>query len=271
LFVDSHCHLNFTAFDEDRGEVLNRAAQAGVIKIVNPGLDIDTSREVVTLAEQHSEIYAAVGFHPNHANNWTSDTIDELKGILGSSNKVVAVGEIGLDYYRDYSPKPLQQIIFEQQLDLAAQYGLPVIIHSRNVSDDNQGAIIDILSILKNWIIDLRGADLVLADNPGILHSFSGKLESAEIAVDMGLFLGFSGPVTYKNASDLRTVVGSTPIENQLIETDAPYLTPHPYRGKRNEPAYVTLVAEKLAEIHAVTVQKVAEISTNNAQKIFRW
>jgi TatD DNase family protein len=271
LIVDSHCHLNFDSFDIDRAEVLRRAEQAGVVKIVNPGLDLDTSREAVSLAEEYHRIYAAVGVHPNEALTWKSDTVDLLENIIASSDKVIAVGEIGLDYYRDYSPKELQQSIFEQQLRLAGHSGLPVIIHSRNVTDQDQSAILDILSIIKNWQTELRELKPALAENPGVLHSFSGNHEVAEIAVELGLFLGISGRVTYKNASELRFVVANIPLEKQLIETDSPFLTPHPYRGKRNEPAYVAYVAEKLAEIHDMPIDIIAEMTSNNAQRLFKW
>lgn len=262
-FVDTHCHLDFNTFDDDRQEVLGRAQDAGIVKILNPGIDIPSSRSAVALAEEFDAVYAAVGIHPNDALTWNASSKRELEE-LAKHPKVVAIGEIGLDYYRDRAPHELQQQIFIDQLEMAAELGLPVVIHNRQ-------ATADILRLLEEWSADLRQAGSDLVQNPGVLHSFSGDLPSAHNAISMGFKIGFTGPITYKNADELRRVAGSLPLESALIETDAPFLTPQSKRGSRNEPSYVKYVAEKLAELHNIDIDTTAQATYVNAKKLLKW
>jgi TatD DNase family protein len=266
LLVDTHCHLNFDLFDQDRDQVIARSRQAGVEYIVNPGVDLETSRSAIQLAAEYPEVYAAVGVHPNDIQDWDARVLDRIKALAGSP-KVVAIGEIGLDYYRDNTPHDLQKLVFQQQLELAAALGLPVIIHSRNASQENQQAILDILDILEAWQarLDERPSPL------GVLHSFSAGLDAARNAIKLNFLIGITGPVTFRNAPGLRRLVQQLPLETLVIETDAPFLTPHPYRGKRNEPGLVKLVAEKLAEIHNLPFDEVADITKRNAGRLFNW
>ena len=270
MLVDTHCHLNFDWFDADRRDVIARARQAGIERLVNPGIDIASSRAAVQLAEAHSEIYAAVGVHPNDALSWNDQTADELRE-LAKHPKVVAIGEIGLDYYRDRSPHDLQQKIFLNQLHLAAELKLPVIIHSRNASTEDRRAVEDILAMLAELQQNLITTRSPLAERAGVLHSFSGDLSSALRAIELKFFIGVTGPVTFRNAPEQRRLVEELPLDQLLVETDAPFLTPHPYRGQRNEPAYVRLVAEMVSEIHHLPFDYVADITTVNAGRLFNW
>lgn len=263
MFVDTHCHLNFDSFENDRQEVLERARQAGVRRILNPGVDLASSRAAVELAQSHEQVYAAVGVHPNDALSWNEGTIDALQE-LAEHPKVVAIGEIGLDYYRDRAPRDLQMKIFGQQLLLAERVGLPVVIHNRE-------ATADILGMLEEWQMGLMATSPMLADRPGVLHSYSDNEANAMQAIDFNFFIGITGPVTFHNAPELQHVVTALPIERILTETDAPFLTPHPHRGKRNEPAYVRVITEKIAQLRDLPVEIVAEIIENNAGRLFNW
>ncbi len=263
IFVDSHCHLNFDKFDHDRDQVVQKARENGIIRILNPGIDIETSKTALKYSIEFPEVYVAVGVHPNSGLSWTLSSLSELKQ-MAEEQKVVAIGEIGLDYYRDYTAKELQRSILQQQLELAADLGLPVIIHCREAFED-------ILGILQNWHRELIKNCSELADNPGVMHSFSGTLDMAKALVALNFKLGITGPVTFRKSQILQSVVSSIPLESLLIETDAPYLSPHPYRGKRNEPANVRIVAEKIAELKGCPVDKVANITTKEADKLFDW
>jgi TatD DNase family protein len=262
-FIDSHCHLNFDAFDRDRGQVVQKARELGIIRILNPGIDIETSKTALKYSVEFPEVYVAIGVHPNSGLSWSLNTQSELKQMAGEQ-KVVAIGEIGLDYYRNYAPRELQLSIFQQQLELAAELELPVIIHNREASEE-------IFDILKNWHHKLKKSASKLADYPGVMHSYSGTLDLAKALVAINFKIGITGPVTFRNSQILQSVVSSMPLESLLIETDAPYLTPHPYRGKRNEPANVRIVAEKIAELKGYTVDKIADITTEEANKLFDW
>jgi TatD DNase family protein len=234
--------------------------------IVNPGVDLETSRSAIQLAAKYPEVYAAVGVHPNDLLEWDAGALDQIKALAGSP-KVVAIGEIGLDYYRDKTPHDLQKHVFQQQLELAATMDLPVIVHSRNASPENQQAILDILDILEAWQARLDKHPSPL----GVLHSFSADLDAARNAIKLNFLIGITGPVTFRNAPELRRLVQQLPLETLVIETDAPFLTPHPYRGKRNEPGLVKLVADKLAEIHNLPFEEVANITKRNAGRLFNW
>ncbi len=293
--TDTHCHLYFNKFDDDREEMLGRAIEAGVTKMLVPGITRETSLAAVQLADAHPEVFAAIGVHPTDALTWTEDTPaylrnlakptpsskdfspslaenGRLKSSLHGKSKVVAIGEIGLDYYWDAAPHELQQDILRAQLALAEELDLPVILHLREKDDALNGPCAeDLLSLLGEWVSKLRSRAHPLTSRVGVLHSFSGSAETAQKAIDLGFMLGVTGPVTFKNAHQRREVVASIPLEHLLIETDAPFLAPVPKRGRRNEPAYVAYVAEKVAEIHAKTPAEVAEITSANAARLFSW
>lgn len=261
MLVDTHCHLDFESFAEDVAAVVERAAEAGVTRIIVPGLDLDNAPAVLALAERFPGVYAAVGVHPNSAAGWRDEWIGQLRD-LAQHDRVVAIGEIGLDYYWDKTPHETQQRALTAQLELAVELGLPVIIHNREASED---------------VVRLLAAISPLAPGPwplapalrGVLHSFSADWATAEAALGLGFYLGFTGPLTYKKADDLRAIAARVPLNRVLIETDAPFLAPHPFRGKRNEPAYVRLVAERLAEVRGVSLAEVAESTTANALELF--
>ncbi len=261
MLVDTHCHLDFEQFDEDRLAVVTNAQRAGVGVILNPSVDLENSAKVLAQTARFDGLYAAIGVHPNSSNGWTDESESKLKE-MAQDKKVVAIGEIGLDYYREKAPKDVQHKVLREQLDLAAEMELPVIIHNRESSED-------VLAMLLDWQAELSRAGSPLAQRPGVLHSFSGDLAMAEKAVTAHYFIGFTGPLTFKNAPVLRKIAAALPIENVLVETDSPFLAPHPLRGKRNEPANVKLVAEKLAEIKGLSFEEIANITTANAQRLF--
>ena len=261
--TDTHCHLNLSTFQEDLPGILERAREGGLGRILVPGIDVPTSQTAVALAEQHDWLYAAVGIHPHDAAGWTDRTLASLRQMAGHP-KVAAIGEIGLDYYRDRSPRPLQMRAFLAQLDLAAEMGLPVVLHSRE-------ALEDMWPVVTSWQARLQTAGAALAEQPGVLHSFDGDLETGRRAVQVGFYIGISGPVTFKNALLRHQVAAGLPLDRLLLETDAPYLTPHPYRGRRNEPAYVALVAEKIAALHHLPPETVIQTTWANAEKLFHW
>ena len=262
-FVDTHCHLNFNDFDDDRCLVIDRARENGISKILIPGIDIETSKTALKCASEFHEVYAAVGLHPNQGMAWTNNTISALRK-LAENRKVVAIGEIGLEYYRDRAPKALQQSIFEEQLELAAELGLPVIVHNREASDDIQNAI-------QKWHRNLITEGKKLADRPGVLHSYSGDISFANAMISLKFKIGITGPVTFNKSKSLQSIVASLPIENILVETDPPYIAPQPFRGTRNELATVRIVAEKIAELKDEPLDRISNITTAEADKLFRW
>ncbi len=270
MLVDTHCHLNFESFDLDREAVLERAAQAGVGRVLNPGIDLETSRSAVKLAEAFAPVYAAIGVHPNEALSWNASSLDELRQ-LAAHPKVAAIGEIGLDYYWERCPHDIQRAVFEEQLELAAELGLPVVIHVRNASADDQRSMQDTLDVLSAWQSSLPARAPELAHRPGVLHSFSGDLDAALQAASDQFYIGVTGPVTFKKADILRQVVTGLPVDRLLIETDAPFLTPHPHRGERNEPAYVRFIAEKIAALRNLEPGHLIQITTESAERLFRW
>jgi TatD DNase family protein len=257
--VDTHCHLDFNNFDSDRLDVLSRAQQAGLTRIINPGVDLENSKALIQLCETYPEIYAAVGVHPNSALTWGERTIQELRQ-LAQHPKVVAIGEIGLDFYHDRAPKDLQIRILNAQLELADELELPVILHSRQAESDT-------LDVLADWVIKRKLA----SSAPGVLHSYGGDEPTAQQAIAMGFYIGITGPVTFRNAVQLQQMVTRLPLTRLLVETDAPFLAPHPYRGKRNEPAYVRLVAEKIAYLKDQSLENIMEQTTANAEQLFQW
>jgi TatD DNase family protein len=256
--VDTHCHLNLAQFDSDRQRVIGRASEVGVERIIVPGIDLESSRAAVDLADEEDSVYAAVGIHPHNAASWTKTAARELTALAGSG-KVVAIGEIGLDYYRDLSPRDVQKIAFVEQLQLAGELKLPAIIHNRDAIDD----------VLNLSLIYSAGLQPEMSRRAGVLHAFSADLDSAKTAIAAGFYLGTAGPITFRNAEDRRTITASLPIEALVIETDSPYLSPHPLRGKRNEPANLKHIADGLALTLRKGMLSVAEITTQNAAALF--
>ncbi len=261
-YTDMHCHLDFEQFDNDREQVLQRAWDAGLVWVLIPGIDLETNQAAINLAKTYpGRISAAVGIHPNHGKLWTAETLEKLK-IQAQQPEVVAIGEIGLDYYRQHTPFDQQRRMFKDQLELAAQLGLPVIIHNRDAEDD-------LMAILSAWHGSLVSGGHPLAERPGVLHSYSADLATAQKAIRMNFYIGISGPVTFTNAPDRKAITSQIPLEHLLLETDAPFLAPHPNRGKRNEPAYIPLIAKEIARLHHTSPEKVAEQTYTNAMRLF--
>jgi TatD DNase family protein len=254
VLVDSHAHLDAPQFDTNRDGTLRRAADAGVRAVVNVGYNAATWTTTLALAEAHPGIFACLGFHPNDAADWDETIIPALVR-LHQHPKAVAVGETGLDYYREYAPPAMQRAAFIAQLALARALRKPIVIHHREAHDD-------LLAILR---------EDVAAHGPlhGVLHAFSGGPEFAADLLALGLSIGIGGPVTFKNALDLHEAVRTLPLGRILIETDCPYLAPHPHRGRHNEPAYVALVAERIAALKGVSMQDVASATRANAERFF--
>jgi TatD DNase family protein len=256
--VDTHCHLDLPQFEPDREAVIERAATAGVHRVVCPGITIAGCRGILALAERYEGVYAAVGVHPNDCVTFGRDDATALRE-LAQHPKVVAIGEIGLDYYRDRVFAEQQKAALRAQVALALELDLPVLLHSR---DSNT----DLLWEMAQWwpqIRKRRGSDAIL----GVWHAFSGDLSEAESAWAAGLVLGLGGPVTFRNARDLRALAPQLRPDRVVLETDAPYLTPNPYRGQRNEPAYIPLIAEALAMLRGVSVETVASETTETARR----
>lgn len=258
MLFDTHCHLDTTAFDADRDDVFARAHAAGLSCFLNPAYDLASSHRAVALAQVRADTYAAVGLHPNDIGHLSADCLSELAA-LATAKRVVAIGEIGLDYHWDTQPRPVQRAGFIQQFELAQRLQLPVIIHCRDAYDD-------LMETLAEIDIDTPEQPRV----PVLLHSFAGKPAHARAAIAQGYFLGIGGPLTYKNAHTLRDIVKSVPIQQLVLETDAPYLPPIPHRGQRNEPAYMRLVAEQLAQLLETSLEELAKVTSANAQRLFR-
>jgi TatD DNase family protein len=259
--IDTHAHLHFRQFDADRQEVLERASAAGVATMVTVGTDVLSSQQAVDLAARHDTIYASVGMHPHDAKKLNGSALAKLR-TLAQQPRVVAVGEIGLDFYRDRSPRDMQRKAFQAQLAWSAKLAKPVIIHDRDAHDE-------VMEILADWAAGLVHSPL--AGRLGVLHTFSGDSRMAEQAIDLGFYISISGPVTYKNARRLAGVVRDIPLDRLLVETDCPFLTPHPYRGRRNEPAYVRLVAERIANLRGMAFGDLAKATTTNAERLFQF
>lgn len=252
MLFDTHVHLNAEQYKEDVEEVIERAREAGVEAMVVVGFDRPTIEKAMQLIEEYSFLYAAIGWHPVDAIDMKEEDLEWIKE-LTSHPKVVAVGEMGLDYHWDKSPKDIQKTVFRRQISLAKEVNLPIIIHNRDATED-------VVAILEE-----EGASEV----GGIMHCFTGSIEIARKCMDLNFYISFGGPVTFKNAKKPKEVVKEIPLERLLIETDCPYLTPHPFRGKRNEPGYVKFIAEQIAELKGVSYAEIAEITTKNAKKVF--
>jgi TatD DNase family protein len=257
VLLDSHTHIDMREFDADREGVLQRAREAGVTAVIDIGIDIASSEAAIALAEKHSDVFATVGIHPHDASKVTDAAIARLEA-LAKHPKVVAVGETGLDFYRNRSSKESQVEAFKRQLELASKAGLPVVIHSRNANDE-------VFEILREWVAGMKDGRRPV----GVLHCFSGDADLGKKYIDMGFLIAFDGPVTYPKSS-AAGVAKEIPLDKMLIETDCPFLTPQAHRGKRNEPSYVSYVASKIAEVKGVTGESVAEVTSANAIRLFR-
>ncbi|TYR72926.1 TatD family deoxyribonuclease [Rossellomorea vietnamensis] len=252
MLFDTHVHLNADQFSEDLEQVIERAQNEGVETMVVVGFDRPTINKAMELVEHYDFLYAAIGWHPVDAIDMTDEDLQWIEE-LSTHQKVVAIGETGLDYHWDKSPKEIQQEVFRKQIRLAKKVKLPIVIHNREATQD-------IVDILKEEEAKEVG---------GIMHCFSGSSETAHECLEMNFLISLGGPVTFKNAKKPKEVAEEVPLEKLLIETDCPYLAPHPYRGKRNEPSYVKLVAEQIAELKGVSFEEVAETTTRNAKKLF--
>ncbi|SDI51546.1 TatD DNase family protein [Planococcus glaciei] len=253
MFIDTHVHLNADQYDEDLNEVIDRALENNVTKMIVIGFDRKTIQRAMELAEKHEFIYAVVGWHPVDAIDCTEEDLKWIEE-LAAHDKVVGIGETGLDYYWDKSPKEIQQEVFRKQIRLAKKVQLPIIIHNREATED-------VLRILKEEEAHEVG---------GVMHCFGGSVETARESIAMNFMISLGGPVTFKNAKKPKEVATEIALEHLMIETDAPYLAPHPYRGKRNEPSYVPLVAEEIARLKGISVEEVGRITTRNAEQFFK-
>ena len=252
MLVDSHAHLDLPEFDNDRNEVIKRAKKSGIDYILNIGINSESCSKTIKLADSYDFIYASIGIHPHDAKNINENTYSVLKS-LANNKKVLAFGEIGLDFYRNLSPKAIQIKRFREQINLANELKLPVIIHNRDAHKET-------MEILKE-----EGAKNL----GGIIHCFSGDYSMAKSCIDMGFYISIPGTVTFPKAVELREIVKKLPISKILIETDCPFLTPVPYRGKRNEPSFVKYVAEKVASLKDMSFEEVAEITSQNFRSLF--
>jgi TatD DNase family protein len=251
ILVDTHAHLDDRQFRDDRAETIERSFAADVDCIITVGTNLGSSRAAIALAHQYDSVYAAVGVHPHNAAQVQPETLEKLMQ-CARDDRVVAIGEIGLDFYRNLSPRDVQKEVFVAQLGLARQVNKPVIIHDRDAHAET-------MAILRDNEPDWQG----------VLHCFSGDREMALEAIQMGLYISFAGPVTFENARHLQGLARELPLERIVIETDCPYLAPQPHRGQRNEPGYVRWVAAKIAALRALPLEKVAQATTENAKRLF--
>lgn len=250
-WTDTHCHLNHPDLYPEWQAALFRAQQSGVQRLILIGYDLESSRRAVELSEQSDALYATVGIHPHDAAQCNAHTLQALRE-LADHPRVVAIGEIGLDFYRNLSPREAQYQAFHAQMQLAHSLNLPIVIHCREAYEE-------VLSVLAQY-----------PEVRGVLHCFSGTAEQAQRGLELGYYLGIGGVATFKSAEMLRAIVQATPRDRLLLETDAPYLAPHPYRGKRNEPAYLPLIAQQVAALWGTTLETVSEITEANAQRLFQ-
>ncbi len=252
-YIDTHCHLDMEAYENDLTEVLKRAWQANIDNVITIGIDLTSSQKAVELAQTYPQIFAAIGVHPHDVENIDQQTYASLKELYCSApEQIKAYGEIGLDYFKNYSPKDVQQKHFTAQIELAEELGLPIVIHNRDADND-------CYDILRNFPLK-AGA---------IMHCFGSNYAFAKKILDLDLYISFSGVVTFKNATNLHEVAKKIPLEKMLVETDGPFLAPTPFRGKRNEPAHTRYTAAYIAQLRGVSIEEVAEKTTENARKIF--
>lgn len=267
--TDTHCHLDSNQFDADRADVITRAVQAGITRILIPGVTRRSSLSAIQLAEGHKMLFAGVGIHPTETADFDGSTLSDLRK-MARHPKVKAIGEIGLDYYWDLAPHELQKKVLREQLALAGELHLPVVVHFREKGDAPDGPCAsDLLRILEEWTERLRWENNPLVERPGVLHSFSGSAGTAGRAMRLHFYLGVTGPVTHR--TDRQELIAALPGERLLIETDAPYMAPAPLRGKRNEPAFVRHIADKIAWLQSCSVEEVEAVTTTNAARLFSW
>jgi TatD DNase family protein len=250
--IDSHAHLDFDKFNKDRDEVIERAKNNGIVNIINVGSNLASSHRSLQLSQKYEMIYAVVGIHPHEAKHLDKDALKVLKD-LSKADKVIGIGEIGLDFHYDNSPRDVQRDAFRKQLRLAKEVNLPVVVHSRDADDDT-------IKILKEEKMNNHNV---------LLHSYTGGKELAEKALEMGFYFGAGGIVTFNSASELKKIIQKTPLTRILLETDSPYLAPEPHRGKRNEPFYVKEVAKFVASLKNTNLESVAEITKENTERFF--
>jgi TatD DNase family protein len=251
MFIDSHAHLEMREFNPDRAEVIRRAHDAGVAYIITVETTLDYCRKALSIAEQNESVYAIIGVHPHDVKSIDANTYDALK-VLAQRGKVVAYGEIGLDFFRNLSPRDVQLRRFAEQLELAEALDLPIVIHDREAHAETMG-------MLKDWKGKKRG----------VVHCFSGDKAMGRECLELGFYISIPGPVTFSKSDRLRDIVKDLPLNRLLIETDCPYLTPNPHRGKRNEPAFVVHTAQAIADIKGVSLEEVGRITSQNAKEIF--
>lgn len=259
MLFDTHAHLNDERYDEDLDEVIQRSFSEGTTRILIAAYDMPSSIKAVNIAGKDDRLYCSVGIHPHDAKSFDDSTLPAFERMITENRgKVVAIGEIGLDYYYDFSPRELQREVFLKQIQFAVSQDLPFIVHDRDAHHD----CLEIVSSL--------AAQNQLPAAPGIFHCYSGSFEMAKTLLSMGFYLSFGGPVTFKNAKKAAEFIPSIPLDRILLETDCPYLTPEPLRGKRNEPAYVKYVAERISALYGLSMQEIGEITTANACRIFK-
>ena len=252
MLFDTHAHMNDPAFDPDREELMASLAGAGVGLVMNAGCSLESSRDIVQMAEKYPWLYASVGSHPDSADEVNEEVLEEYRKLCKLSSKVKAIGEIGLDYYYEDIPREIQQKAFRMQMALAQELDLPVIVHEREAHNDGM---------------------LIVKEFPkvkGVFHCYSGSAEMARQLVNMGWYIGFTGVLTFKNARKAVETAASIPLDRIVLETDCPFMAPEPFRGKRNHPGYLYRMAEKLAEIRGISVEEVHEITTANGKRLYR-
>ena len=253
MYIDTHAHLTDKCFQDYVDDILEQSKQHGIEKIFCASYDKQSSIESVELAKKYNDVYAIIGVHPHDAKTY-DEQLEKTIIQLAQNNKVVAIGEIGLDYHYDLSPRDIQKQVFEKQIDLAYQLGLPIVIHTRE-------AIGDTMEILRKNKTKIQGA---------LVHCFNASKEILREIMDMGFYVSYGGAVTFKNANGLLEAVKNTPLDRIMLETDCPYMTPVPYRGKTNFPKYIPIVAQKIAELKNISVEEIEIITTQNAQKFFK-
>ena len=252
MLFDTHAHMNDPAFDPDREELMASLASAGVGLVMNAGCSLESSRDIVQMAEKYPWLYASVGSHPDSADEVNEEVLEEYRKLCKLSNKVKAIGEIGLDYYYEDIPREIQQKAFRMQMALAQELDLPVIVHEREAHNDGM---------------------LIVKEFPkvkGVFHCYSGSAEMARQLVNMGWYIGFTGVLTFKNARKAVETAASIPLDRIVLETDCPFMAPEPFRGKRNHPGYLYRMAEKLAEIRGLSVEEIHAITTENGRRLYR-
>ncbi len=251
MLFDTHAHMNDPAFDEDRESVILGLQEKGVMGFLNVGCCLESSRDCVAMAEKYPFVYASVGSHPDSADEVNEEVIAQYRQ-MASHPKVKAIGEIGLDYYYETIPREIQQKAFRMQMELARELKMPVIVHERNAHDDG-------MKIAKEF-----------KDVTGVFHCYSGSAEMARQLVNMGWYIGFTGVLTFKNARKAVETAESIPLDRIVLETDCPFMSPEPYRGRRNDPGYLPFMAQKLAEIRNISLEEVVEVTTNNAKHLYQ-